>query len=211
MPDSVAKDRPATQAWPSPWPYDFPVEAKTPVATDKVARIAGPEGGQPLVLTRRSLFGAAFLGWGAFLTAGGVGTLGLVRFLFPNVVFEPPQEFPTAPPATFGPNTVEESWKESNQVWIVNVEGRLIALSTVCTHLGCTPNWLAAENKFKCPCHGSGYYMNGVNFEGPTPRPLERFHVYVNPADGNLWVDKTRKCQVEQGTCDDPAFFLPTA
>ena len=51
----------------------------------------------------------------------------------------------------------------------------------MCTHLGCTPNWLSEENKFKCPCHGSGYYMNGVNFEGPTPRPLERFAVTVDP------------------------------
>ena len=78
----------------------------------------------------------------------------------------------------------------------------------MCTHLGCTPNWLAAENKFKCPCHGSGYDMKGVNFEGPTPRPLERFALSVNPADGMLWVDKTRKCQVELGQCDDPAFYL---
>jgi cytochrome b6-f complex iron-sulfur subunit len=92
-------------------------------------------------------------------------------------------------------------------VWIVNVENHIIAISTVCTHLGCTPNWLSAENKFKCPCHGSGYYMNGVNFEGPTPRPLERFHAYVG-TDGFVWVDKTQKCQVEQGTCDAPTFYI---
>ena len=36
------------------------------------------------------------------------------------------------------------------------------------------PNWLDGEQKFKCPCHGSGFYMTGVNFEGPAPRPLER-------------------------------------
>jgi nitrite reductase/ring-hydroxylating ferredoxin subunit len=45
------------------------------------------------------------------------------------------------------------------------------ALFTICTHLGCTPNYLSAENKFKCPCHGSGYRLTGVNFEGPAPRP----------------------------------------
>ena len=72
-------------------------------------------------------------------------------------------------------------------------------------------NWLNSENKFKCPCHGSGYYMNGVNFEGPTPRPLERFRVYVNPEDGYVWVDKNSKCQVEQLTCDAPTFFIPVA
>jgi cytochrome b6-f complex iron-sulfur subunit len=207
---AATKDKaPPTAPWPSPWPYDFPVETKVPTAPDKVARVTGaappPEG---LQVTRRGLFGSAFLGWGAFLTASGVGTIGLVRFLFPNVSFEPPPKFPTAPPQSFAPNSVSETWKETNAVWIANVEGRILAISTVCTHLGCTPNWLASENKFKCPCHGSGYDMKGVNFEGPTPRPLERFALSVNPADGMLWVDKTRKCQVELGQCDDPAFYL---
>ena len=210
MADTTTKDRPAVQQWPSPWPYDFPVEGKVPAAPDKVARVQGAES-KPLQVTRRSLFGAAFLGWGAFLTASGVGTLGLVRFLFPNVSFEPPQVFKTAPISTFAKDTVNESWKESNAVWIVNTDGFLYGISTVCTHLGCTPNWLSAENKFKCPCHGSGYYMNGINFEGPTPRPLERFHVYVDPADGLVWVDKTQKCQVELGTCEADAFRLPVA
>ena len=207
MADAPAKDRPAQQ-WPSPWPYDFPVEGKVPSAPDKVARVSGVPEGPPLALTRRSLFSAAMLGWGAFATAGGVGTLGLVRFLFPNVSFEPPTLFRTAPKGKFAPSTVDETWKESNAVWMVNVDGKIIAISTVCTHLGCMPNWLQAENKFKCPCHGSGYYMNGVNFEGPTPRPLERFHIYVDPADGLVWVDKTQKCQVEQGTCEAQNFYL---
>jgi cytochrome b6-f complex iron-sulfur subunit len=201
MADPTVKDRPAQ--WPSPWPYDFPVEGKVPAAPDKVARVAGAEP-PALRLTRRSLFGAAFFGWGAFATAGGIGTLGMVRALFPNVNFEPPQEFRTAPKEKFDKDTVDETWKSSN-VWIVNTEGAIIGISTTCTHLGCTPNWLAAENKFKCPCHGSGYYMNGVNFEGPTPRPLERYHVYVG-TDGYIWVDKTQKCQVEQGTCDADNF-----
>ena len=130
-----------------------------------------------------------------------------MRFLFPNVSFEKPQVFRCAPIETFAKDTVDESWKESNAVWIVNTEGRIVAISTVCTHLGCTPNWLSAENKFKCPCHGSGYYMNGVNFEGPTPRPLERFKVTVD-ATGVLVVDKTQKCQVELATCDAPAFYI---
>jgi cytochrome b6-f complex iron-sulfur subunit len=165
----------------------------------------------PLKLTRRGVFNGALLGWGAFLTASGIGSLGLVRYLFPNVSFEPPQVFRTAPPAKFARDTVDETWKESNSVWIVNTEGAIFAVSTVCTHLGCTPNWLPSTSTFKCPCHGSGYYMNGVNFEGPTPRPLERFRVYVDPADGFLWVDKTQKCQVEQGTCDSPTFRIPAA
>ena len=81
------------------------------------------------------------------------------------------------------------------------------ALSTVCTHLGCTPNWLEAEQKFKCPCHGSGYYKTGVNFEGPTPRPLERYAITLAD-DGQILVDKSRKFQEEKGERNNPAAFL---
>src|SRR5438128_2365863 len=205
MADAPVKDRPAQQ-WPSPWPYDFPVEGKVPSAPDKVARVSGTEAPQ-LTLTRRNLFSAAMLGWGAFATAGGVGTLGMVRFLFPNVSFEPPQLFRTAPPSKFPANNVDETWKESNAVWMVNVDNKILAISTVCTHLGCTPNWLQAENKFKCPCHGSGYYMNGVNFEGPTPRPLERHAMYLDP-DGFIVVDKTKVFRSELGEWDNPESFI---
>lgn len=206
----AGKVRPV-QEWPSPWPYDFPVAGTATKADDKVERLAVKDPKPPLPVTRRAVFASTIIGWGAFSTAGGLGALGTVRFLFPNVNFEPPQEFQTAPKSTFGAESVDENWKESNGVWMVNTEGQLFAISTVCTHLGCTPNWLTGEQKFKCPCHGSGYYINGVNFEGPTPRPLERFRVYEDPITGNVVVDKNVKCQVEQGTCAGPDFSLPTA
>ncbi|MEZ6007896.1 MAG: ubiquinol-cytochrome c reductase iron-sulfur subunit [Planctomycetota bacterium] len=195
-------------AWPSPWPYDFPVEDGSKTAK-QVERLAPKDGRAPMKVTRRGIFSTAFHAWAAFATAGGVGTLAAVRFLFPNVSFEPPQKFVTAPPSAFGAETVDETWKESNGVWMVNTGGKIIALSTVCTHLGCTPNWLPGDAKYKCPCHGSGYYIDGVNFEGPTPRPLERFRVSLDPVTGKVLVDKTAKCQVEQGTCDAPQFYLP--
>ena len=201
------QEKPAQQ-WPSPWPYDFPVAGKAVTSADKVARLSGREGGPELTVTRRGLFLSAIAGWGAFIAVAHIGLLGTVRFLFPNVSFEPAQVFRTKAKAEFGENQVDETWKESNQVWMVNTAGRLIAISTVCTHLGCTPNWQEGENKFKCPCHGSGYYMNGVNFEGPTPRPLERFRLYVDPVDGKVVVDKTVKCQVELGTCEGDQFSL---
>jgi cytochrome b6-f complex iron-sulfur subunit len=204
----AAEPAPPGQAWGSPWPYDFPAAGSARTSADKVARATGTKPVKPLTFTRREAFGAVMAGWGAFAAAGGVGTLGLVRFLFPNTSFEPPQVFKTGPKGSFAPETVDNTWK-SHGVWIVNTEGKILAISTVCTHLGCTPNWLAGDRKFKCPCHGSGYYINGVNFEGPTPRPLERFAISVDPTDGLIVVDKTRKCRVEQGTCDSAVFYLP--
>jgi cytochrome b6-f complex iron-sulfur subunit len=86
---------------------------------------------------------------------------------------------------------------------VVRQGNTIFALSTICTHLGCTPNWLEAEQKFKCPCHGSGFYMSGINFEGPAPRPLERYRIVVAD-DGQLMVDKSKKFQQELGEWSNP-------
>ncbi|PYT18740.1 MAG: hypothetical protein DMG58_37570 [Acidobacteria bacterium] len=57
--------------------------------------------------------------------------------------------------------------------------------------LGHLYDWKASENKFKCPCHGSGYDPEGVNFEGPAPRPMDRAHVELDPS-GEIVVDLSR-------------------
>ena len=80
-------------------------------------------------------------------------------------------------------------------------------IKTVCTHLGCTPNWLEAEQKFKCPCHGSEFYKDGINFEGPAPRPLERYAISM-ASDGQIDVDKSRTFQDEMGQWADPRCFI---
>jgi cytochrome b6-f complex iron-sulfur subunit len=122
--------------------------------------------------------------------------------MFPNILTEPPSRFKVGLPADFAPNVVVEKFKAQFGVWLVNGEyngqRQIYALSTVCTHLGCTPNWLEAEQKFKCPCHGSGFYKDGMNFEGPAPRPLERYAIR-RAEDGQLEVDKSRKFQEEKG------------
>ena len=87
-------------------------------------------------------------------------------------------------------------------------ERQLFALKSVCTHLGCTPNWLEAEQKFKCPCHGSGFYKDGINFEGPAPRPLERYIIGIAD-DGQVEIDKSRIFQEEMGQWSDPSSFVP--
>ena len=110
---------------------------------------------------------------------------------------------------------VDERWKEKFGIWIVRIADENVephgsgfyALFTICTHLGCTPNFLSAENKFKCPCHGSGYRTTGVNFEGPAPRPLERAKIGLSD-DGQILVDKSRKFQHELGQWTDPDAFL---
>jgi cytochrome b6-f complex iron-sulfur subunit len=157
---------------------------------------------------RRSFLSAFGWAWVMFTTAIAGMSAGLLRFMFPNVLAEPPSQFTVGPPTQFEPGSVNTQWMNEFQVWIVYLsdESKLIALSTVCTHLGCTPSWLEADQKFKCPCHGSGFYKNGINFEGPAPRPLERFAISV--VDGIVVVDKSKKFQQELGQWSDPQSFV---
>ena len=110
-------------------------------------------------------------------------------------------------PDEYNVGEVSERFKDTQGVWIVRDSEKIYALSTVCTHLGCTPNWLPNEGKYKCPCHGSGFYKNGINFEGPAPRPLERFKITMAD-DGELIIDKTKKFQQEKGEWTDPESFI---
>lgn len=161
------------------------------------------------VETRRSFLEQVGTGWALFTGASVVGLAMTGRFFFPNDLFEPPTKFTAGFPGDYAASadgTVSEKYK-SRGIWIVRNLVGFYVLSTTCTHLGCTPNWLSTERKFKCPCHGSGFYVSGVNFEGPAPRPLERFAIAL-AADGQIEVDKSRKFQQELGQWDDPAAFL---
>jgi len=158
---------------------------------------------------RRGFLRLGFWGLGAVLA---LWTLATVKFMFPNVLREPPSKFKVGPPDAFPVGKVETKYKAQFAVWIVNTEyngqQEIYALKSVCTHLGCTPNWLEAEQKFKCPCHGSGYYKDGINFEGPAPRPLERYAIRV-AEDGQIEVDRSRTFHEELGQWGNPSCFIP--
>ncbi len=148
------------------------------------------------------------LGAWAICGAGITGMVGaLTRFLFPNVLYEPPQEFKAGFPNEYTVDAVDTRYKASHGVWIVRESTGFYVLSTVCTHLGCTPNWLQADEKFKCPCHGSGFVKTGINVEGPAPRPLERYKVTM-AEDGQLLIDKNFKFQEEKGQWTFPGAYL---
>ncbi|MBI2115367.1 MAG: ubiquinol-cytochrome c reductase iron-sulfur subunit [candidate division NC10 bacterium] len=148
--------------------------------------------------SRRDIFSLA--GWAGFAGVVGASLLAFTRFMFPRVLFEPSPVFAADKPENFVPGVVDERWKKGERVWIVRKEdGSFYALLAICTHLGCTPNWFAAENKFKCPCHGSGFKRDGTNFEGPAPRPLDRIKIAMTP-EGLLQVDKSAIFRMAPGS-----------
>ena len=127
-----------------------------------------PDDTSPL-LTRRAWMGLA---WGAFSAASAAALAATGRFMFPNVLNEPPQQFKAGFPNEYGMG-VDERWKEKFGVWIVRTPDDIeqhasgfYALLVTCTHLGCTPNYLSAESKFKCPCHGSGFRTDRRQLRG---------------------------------------------
>jgi cytochrome b6-f complex iron-sulfur subunit len=165
--------------------------------------------------TRRQFNLALVVAWGAM--AAVTATFGAMfqDFFGPKVLKEPKKVWRVGKLPDYAVPGVYENFKRtpdgSAGFWIVNLadEGRLVALSTICTHLGCIPNWLAGDLKFKCPCHGSGYYITGVNFEGPTPRPLERHSISKDP-DGFIVVDQRKVFRQELGEWDNPESFVAT-
>ena len=145
----------------------------------------------------------------AVLGSLGVNLLMFLRFFFPRALYEPKTKFRIGYPSDFGFG-VDTKFQNQYRIWVVrNTEG-IFVISAICTHLGCTPDWKASENKFKCPCHGSGYDPEGVNFEGPAPRPMDRAHVELAP-DGQIVVDTSRLYQWPKGQpshFSDPGSYL---
>jgi cytochrome b6-f complex iron-sulfur subunit len=208
-PDAPAAPAKPAAAAPKPAaPAPKPAAAAKPAPpAPKPASAAKKPAPRPQKIERREFLNWLSLGWLAFSAASAAGLTALGRFFFPNVLFEPPSQFKIGFPQDFADGEVDLRYKQKYRVWVVKEEGQLYALLAKCTHLGCTPNWLAAENKFKCPCHGSGFYKSGINFEGPAPRPLERVKVSL-AEDGQVLVDKATVYQQEKGQWNDPSSFL---
>ncbi len=148
-----------------------------------------------------------YCGWVGVLGSLAVALVGMLRFMFPRVLFEPPSAFLAGFPVDYAVGSVDTRFVNSHRVWIIREENGFYALSAICTHLGCTPKWLANENKFKCPCHGSGFLRSGVNFEGPAPRPLDRYKIALGE-DGQMLVERAKTFRHEQGEWTKPEAYL---
>jgi cytochrome b6-f complex iron-sulfur subunit len=168
-PPSKAAAAPATPAAPAP----------KPAAKSSKGDSAAP----PDKMRRRVI-------WGMIYGYLGINFLMFLRFFFPRALYEPNTVFNIGYPSDFGIG-IDQRFLMTNRVWVVREPDRIFVIYARCTHLGCTPEWKSSENKFKCPCHGSGYDSEGVNFEGPAPRPMDRAHIANDPT-GKLIVDTSK-------------------
>jgi len=173
MPDHT-EDKPAGTQPAAPAPAAAAKKAPPTGKSDK------DDAGQPVKMRRRLIWACI---WGYL----GVNFLMFLRFFFPRALFEPKTIFSIGYPADFTLG-VETKFQKDYRIWVVRNPSRIFVIYARCTHLGCTPDWKQSENKFKCPCHGSGYDSEGVNFEGPAPRPMDRCNVQLD-ATGQIIVD----------------------
>ena len=174
-------------------------------------------------MTRRQLL------WGAIIAGGGALGVVLVAVgpkllsLFsrslvpqPQPIFEPSTIFSIGRPSDFSIGVATQFLQE-RRICVVRNPERLYVIYARCTHMGCTPDWKPDESKFKCPCHGSGFCYgsafdgDGINCEGPAPRPMDRAPVALD-SEGQIIVDTGRLYQWPKGSrseFDEPGAYIP--
>lgn len=138
-------------------------------------------------ITRRKFF--LFVGWFGILSSLASTVFGAVRYMFPNVLYEPPTTFKIGKPSDYPPNSV--TFVQGKGLFVVRgkdgVDG-IRVISSVCTHMGCTPKWVEDSNRWECPCHGSFFDLKGNVIAGPAPRPLPWYKATI-AGDGKILVD----------------------
>jgi len=175
-----------------------------PVAARQHPTVADTIPDPPINKMRRRIVWASIVGFMA------TSFLMFLRFFLPRTTFEPPSIFRVGFPGDYGVG-VDTKYQQLYRIWVVKTSERLFVINAVCTHLGCTPDWKASENKFKCPCHGSGYDSEGINFEGPAPRPMDRAHIELDP-EGQIVVNTGRLYDWPKGgenKFEDPGAYIP--
>jgi cytochrome b6-f complex iron-sulfur subunit len=136
------------------------------------------------------------LAWLSSMGLAGSGVLAVLSnliFFKPRVTYGQPAKFQIGKPEEYPPGT--RIAREAERICIVRDGNKIAAISTTCTHLGCSV--AISDTGFACPCHGSRYDQDGTVTGGPAPKPLPWFQVAIAP-NGEIEVDKN--AQVDPGT-----------
>ena len=98
---------------------------------------------------------------------------------------------------------VRDAWTVADEVvlgsaWVRKTsDGSVVALSSVCPHLGCAIDYDSAAGSFKCPCHKSAFSIDGQRQDGPSPRDLDPLPTTVE--DGTVKITFKRYKQNVSG------------
>ena len=144
-------------------------------------------------LDRRSFFVKLGLGSLSIATAGTA--VFAYQFLSPNVLYEPSPVINAGKPESYPLDSV--TLDVNSGIYIIHAKEGFFSLSAVCTHLGCLTAWKPELGIVACPCHGSKFKRDGEKIEGPAPRPLPWYRVWLSD-DGDLMVDRSTTVRAQQ-------------
>ena len=136
---------------------------------------------------------AAILGIGGAVSAG-IGIPGIAYVVEPAVKQVDNEEWihlGSTSKVQLGTPTLFSAKIETKTGWVTNIKEILvyvytenghdyIALSNICTHLGCRVRWIDDQQKFFCPCHNGVFDKQGNVLSGPPPRPLDQYEVKID-------------------------------
>jgi cytochrome b6-f complex iron-sulfur subunit len=166
-----------------------PAKAKlqVPPMPEKPAYAVRPEPRPvaPAAQTRRSFFGSAVgvflgsslaVGFTTLTLTNLLWLLGLARFMFPNILTEPPTIVQSWLPQRFRPGSgrdeVHSAVRRVGRELPVRRQQQIYALKAVCTHLGCTPNWLERSRSSSAPATEAASTKTASTSKARRPRPL---------------------------------------
>ena len=132
------------------------------------------------------------IGWAGIVAWIGAAIGAMIRYPFPNVLYEPASRFIAGRPAAFPEGSV--TFLQARRVYLFHRRGGFYAISAVCSHLGCTAKWNEGTGSFDCPCHGSVFDADGDVKSPPAPRALD-WPALDLLSDGRIEVDLARKVE----------------
>ena len=155
--------------------------------------------GEPNELSRRNFMQTAIWGIGGLIGIG-LGVSAVAYVVGPSLKGQQTQTWVRLGPTskvelgipTLFTFTIETQtgWiasTEKSSVYVLSTDGRTyIAMSNICTHLGCHIRWIVEQDQFFCPCHNGVFDISGNVVAGPPPRPLDHYDVKVE--NGQLYV-----------------------
>jgi len=127
------------------------------------------------------------LAGGSSVAVAGLVGVPVVRYLLPRE-YEAGENFVVFADDLIGLWDARQVIVAGWPVLVVNTGEGYLALSAVCTHLGCVVKWKKGRRQFFCPCHGARFDLDGEVMGGPAPRPLAKFDVEEIP--GSIVVRK---------------------